>query len=124
MCIFANVPPQDIVALINAAAGYELDLPDLMRIGERGWNLKRAINLRLCLDPASERLPKAFRQPYEDGQGELKSFIVPFDEMREAYYRAREWDIRSGKPLPKKLRQLDLEWLLPDLWDKTEASKL
>lgn len=124
MCIFANVPPQDIVGLVNAACGYELDLPDLMKIGERGWNLKRAINFRLGLDPACERLPKMFRQPYEDGQGELESFIVPFDEMREAYYRAREWDLQSGKPLPNKLRQLDLEWLLPDLWEQTEASKL
>jgi len=123
MCIFANVPPQDIVALINAACGCELDIPGLMRIGERGWNLKRAINLRLGLDPACEMMPIAFRQPYEDGQGELEDFVVPFDDMRQAYYRAREWDLPSGKPSPQKLRQLNLEWIIPDLWGQTEANE-
>jgi len=122
MCIFANVPPQEVIDLVNAACGYDLDVPGLMKIGERGWNLKRAINLRLGLDSKNEKMPKAFRQPYEDGEGELKDYVVPFDEMRQAYYSVRDWDFQSGRPSPRKLRELGLEWVIPDVWGETEES--
>ncbi|MCS7247165.1 MAG: aldehyde ferredoxin oxidoreductase family protein [Anaerolineales bacterium] len=118
MCIFTNIPPESIVALVNAACGLDLDVGALMRSGERGWNLKRAINVRLGLSPENERMPKAFRQPYEDGQGELESYVVPFEEMRQAYYCVRGWDLTSGKPSREKLRELNLGWLIPDLWSE------
>ena len=49
MCIFANVDPQMQVDLVNAACGYDWTLEDMMRSGERGWNIKRAINNRMGL---------------------------------------------------------------------------
>jgi len=114
MCIFANLPPEDVVQLVNTACGYDLDLPALMKIGERGWNLKRIINLRLGLDITNEKMPKAFQQPYEDGQNELENYIVPFEQMRQEYYRVREWEIKTGMPKANKLRELDLDWVLSD----------
>jgi aldehyde:ferredoxin oxidoreductase len=123
MCLFANVPPQEVVQLVNAACGYDLDVPDLLKIGERSWHLKRAINIRLGYIPDSERMPKAFQQPYEDDRGELEGFVVPFDEMRQEYYRLRKWDVRTGKPIREKLRELNLDWLIPDLWAEEEDRK-
>lgn len=120
MCIFANVPPQDVVNLVNAACGIEFDLATLMKIGERSWNLKRAINIRLGYNPKGERMPKAFLQPYEDGQGDLENYVVPFEEMRQEYYRARQWDLETGKPTREKLRELNLEWIIPELWGNEE----
>lgn len=38
ICIFANVPPQTQVDLLNANSEFELDDEDLMRSGERSWN--------------------------------------------------------------------------------------
>ncbi|GAB4468774.1 MAG: aldehyde ferredoxin oxidoreductase family protein [Anaerolineales bacterium] len=120
MCLFANLPPQEVVQLVNAACGTDFDVPGLVKVGERGWNLKRAINLRLGYSPKNEKMPKAFQQPYEDGQGEQAGYIVPFDELQRAYYHAREWDFQTGKPLKEKLRELDLDWLIPDLWSDEE----
>jgi aldehyde:ferredoxin oxidoreductase len=39
MCIFANTDPELQVKLINAACGLDWTLEDMMRCGERGWNL-------------------------------------------------------------------------------------
>jgi aldehyde:ferredoxin oxidoreductase len=39
MCIFANVEPDEQVKLINAACGLNWTLDELMRSGERAWNL-------------------------------------------------------------------------------------
>ena len=41
LCVFANVPANTVVDLVNAACGLEWQISDLMQAGERGWNLKR-----------------------------------------------------------------------------------
>jgi aldehyde:ferredoxin oxidoreductase len=60
ICLFANLPPQMVLDLYNAACGFNWQLSDLLKCGERGWNLKRVINNRLGLTRENDRLPKAF----------------------------------------------------------------
>jgi aldehyde:ferredoxin oxidoreductase len=114
-CIFANLEPQLLVDLINAACGFDWDIDQMLLCGERGWNLKRAINLRLGLQRADDRLPKAFLQPYSDALGE-KEFAPDFKHMLAAYYQARGWDPLSGYPTQEKLIALDLNWVARDLY--------
>lgn len=114
MCIFANVPGETVVSLINSASGLDWGVEDLFHAGERAWNLKRAINIRLGLTRANDKLPKAFFEPYQDGGS--AGFIPPFTEMLEAYYSVRGWDSETGKPKPGKLANLDLEWVAQDIW--------
>jgi aldehyde:ferredoxin oxidoreductase len=114
MCIFANVSPQTQVELINAACGLHWDVEEMMRAGERGWNLKRAINNRLGLNRKNDRLPKALLEPYQDGGS--AGYVIPFDEMIRAYYAARGWDLRTGRPRREKLLSLGLEEAAKDLW--------
>jgi len=109
LCIFANVPPETVVNLVNAACGFDWKIDDLMLTGERGWNLKRLINLRLGLTRADDRLPKAFFTPFLD---DPDGFIPDFQAMLEAYYLARGWDSTTGFPNQEKLIQLGLEWAL------------
>ena len=67
MCIFANVEPEMQVKLINAACGLDWTIEDMMKAGERAWNLKRAINNRMGLTRANDKLPKALLEPFPDG---------------------------------------------------------
>lgn len=114
MCIFANVSPQTQVDLINAACGLHWDVNEMMRAGERGWNLKRAINNRLGLTRKNDKLPKALLEPYQEGGA--AGYVIPFDEMIRAYYAARGWDLGTGRPMRKKLRALGLNDIAKDLW--------
>ena len=114
MCIFANVPPQTQVDLVNAACGYDLTIAEMMKIGERGWTIKRAINNRLGLTRANDKLPKALLEPYKEGGA--AGYVIPFAEMLEAYYEARGWDKVTGKPSKEKLVELGLEDIARDLW--------
>jgi aldehyde:ferredoxin oxidoreductase len=110
LCMFANVPPETMLDLVNAACGYDFTLEDLLRSGERAWNLKRLINLKLGLTRANDKLPKPLLRAYEDGGA--AGYVIPFDEMMSAYYAARGWDAETGVPLPKKLLELDLSWVV------------
>ena len=112
LCMFANVPPETMLDLVNAACGYDWSLDDLLRCGERAWNLKRLINLKLGLTRENDRLPQPLLRAYQDGGAE--GYVIPFDEMMAAYYAARGWDALSGKPVPEKLSGLGLSWVAKD----------
>jgi aldehyde:ferredoxin oxidoreductase len=115
-CIFANIPPESILDLVNAACGLDWSLKELMLAGERGWNLKRAINNRLGLTRRNDKLPKALLIPYSDHPSGADNYAPDFEKMIEAYYDVRGWDDITGYPKKEKLISLGLEWLVEDLW--------
>ena len=106
MCFFAVVPASTVVALTRAATGEDRDLADLLRVGERAWNLKRVFNLRLGLNPANEKLPRLLRQPLPDGGQE--GHVPDLQAMLNEYYTASGWERQTGWPTDARLQQLDL----------------
>ena len=114
MCIFANTEPEIQVKLINAACGLEWTIDDMLKCGERGWNLKRAINNRMGLTRANDQLPKALLEPFPDGGS--AGYVLDFPAMLNAYYEARRWDLETGKPSNEKLLELRLDDVAKDLW--------
>jgi aldehyde:ferredoxin oxidoreductase len=115
MCIFANSDPEMQVKLINAACGFDWTLDDMMKCGERGWNLKRAINNRMGLTAANDTLPKAMLTPFPDGGS--AGYVPDLKAMLAAYYQARGWDAETGKPMREKLNELGMGDIASDLWD-------
>jgi len=116
MCIFANIEPESLRDLINAACNLDWSMDDLLRAGERAWNLKRAINNRLGLTCQDDTLPKAFLRPFVDAQSADQRFVPDLDAMLAAYYQARGWDPKSGYPTKDKFHELGLDWVIEDLY--------
>jgi aldehyde:ferredoxin oxidoreductase len=114
MCIFANTEPEMQVKLINAACGLDWEIEDLMKCGERAWNLKRAINNRMGLTAANDKLPKAMLTPFPDGGS--AAYIPDIQGMLYAYYQARGWDEETGRPTREKFMELGLDDIAKDLW--------
>ncbi len=115
LCLFGNVPAETITRLVSAASGYDYTVDALLRCGERGWNLKRAINNRLGLNGTNDTLPKALLQPLGDGPS--AGYVPPLEDMLSAYYSVRGWDPSTGKPTHNKLVELGLEWVSRDIWN-------
>jgi aldehyde:ferredoxin oxidoreductase len=113
-CQFANTPPERLLQLVNAATGFDYTLDELALVGERAWNLKRAINHRLGLTRANDRLPKHLLQAYGDGAagGEVPDLPALLGD----YYKARGWDERTGRPTEATLERLGLHDAARDLW--------
>lgn len=114
LCLFANIPPETLVSLVNAACGLDWTIEELMLAGERGWNLKRAINNRLGLTAFNDRLPKALLRSFEDCSND--GFVPDFESMLNCYYHERGWDPQTGYPSRETLQRLDLDWVIPDVW--------
>jgi aldehyde:ferredoxin oxidoreductase len=116
ICIFANVSPETQVGLINAQLNLNWTAADIMRSGERAWNLKRAINIRMGLTGENDILPKTLLEPYQEGGS--AGYVPDFDGMIRAYYEIRGWDWDTGKPKKEKLLELGLVEVAKDLWDE------
>jgi aldehyde:ferredoxin oxidoreductase len=105
-CIFSNAPATNYIELLNAATGRCLDHDDALRVGERIFNLKRMLNIRLGYTPKGERLPKLLRQPLFEGGTE--GFVPDEQTLLREYYSVRDWDQVTGKPSKRKLESLNL----------------
>lgn len=116
LCLFSNVTVEMIIDLIRFSTGYELSIENLMASGERAWNLKRCINIRMGLKREDEKLPKALRIPLPDGGA--AGYEIPFDEMINAYYDARQLDKFTGAPIKAKLEELGLQFVIKDLYSE------
>ncbi len=109
MCMFLPYSTEQMTALMNAATGWELEIKDYMRIGERAATLARLYNLREGWDSNDDTLPKRFFEPFQSGP--LAGTAVSRDAFTAAtheYYRLMGWDA-NGMPTDARLRELGVE---------------
>jgi aldehyde:ferredoxin oxidoreductase len=109
-CFFAVVPVQTVLEQVQGATGYDWELEELLRSGERAWNLKRAYNNRLGLGRANDKLPRLLLEPLEDG-GQA-GHVPDMETLLSDYYAARGWNPATGRPLPEKLVALGLGFVM------------
>ncbi len=101
-----KVEPRHIADLVNAAAGWEWTADDLLQTGERLFNLKRLINLRLGITAADDTLPqRLLTEPRPSGGA--KGVLPDLDAMLSEHYRVRGWT-PEGVPTPERLQSLGL----------------
>lgn len=83
-----------------------MSLEELMRAGERIWNLERLFNLKARISGKEDRLPD--RLPKEPmPSGPAKGNVVKLEKMLPEYYELRGWD-KDGVPTKEKLKELGL----------------
>jgi aldehyde:ferredoxin oxidoreductase len=114
--------------IASAITGRDLDEAALLKIGERVFNLQRAILLRdnwggrkgdILLDYLhQEPLQSVYWSadclaPDKDGQAVsckgARLSLADFEKMKSEYYSLRGWDVESGLLTPASLRDLDLD---------------
>ncbi|MDO9211041.1 MAG: aldehyde ferredoxin oxidoreductase family protein [Deltaproteobacteria bacterium] len=110
---------ENYVKMINAVTGWDLNLDELERLGERIYNLERAFNCREGVSRKDDSLPiRATQQPIPSGPSQ-GMYCPPeeFQAMLDEYYSLRGWDA-NGIPTAEKLRGLGLDETLRDLHRK------
>jgi aldehyde:ferredoxin oxidoreductase len=103
--------------LFSALTGMEMDERELMKCGERTWNLLRAANAREGFSRKDDEPPESwFVEPtfvdYCKGTVKITKEIV--DMFLDDYYEERGWN-KDGVPTREKLLELGLEKVLEDL---------
>ena len=100
-----NIPLIPYPTELRYTTGMKLTLGEFTRIGERSYNVERAVNARFGVSEANDKLPKRLTDTLQD-PGNPKT-RVPLEQMKRTYYRARGWG-KNGLPGEKKLRRLGI----------------
>ena len=107
LCVFANPPPEMLCNLIKTSIGIDCDINKLKLLAERIYMIKRLFNLKMGITPADDRIPQILLKPKDAGESAGKS--PNFQQLKDAYYKFREFDSNTGYPSQEKLKILGLD---------------
>jgi len=105
--VFGGVNLTLLVDWYNKATGAAMTLDELLRAGERIFNLKRLYNANCGVAGAGDTLPeRILHQPR--GTGGAATNLPDLKLMLPEYYALRGWDT-NGKATPETLARLELD---------------
>lgn len=112
LCMFFTAFPGRVIEMyinfLSAVTGWDLTLEEILKTGERIFNLQRVFNIRHGHTVDMDTLPKRFtHEPLSEGVA--KGEVVDLNEMLPLYYELRDWNPRTGLPSLEKLKSLGLE---------------
>ncbi len=110
MCRFAlmSMSISELAEALKTTTGFDYDLDEIMKCGERIWMLLRGVNNLMGVTAADDRMPKRLMTPHTEG-GAAGS-VPNVELMLKDYYKARGLD-SNGRPLKDKLNALGLSEL-------------
>lgn len=104
--IMRGVTVQEVIDCLNHVTGWNMDLAEFMRAGERASNLKRLYNIRLGMSRKDDTLPpRILNEALPDGGA--ANYLPNLEAMLDEYYAYRGWT-RDGIPTQTKLESLGL----------------
>jgi aldehyde:ferredoxin oxidoreductase len=108
LCKFTHmgVNEEYFARTLTAVTGLPYATGDLIRVGERVYNLERMYNLREGFSRLEDTLPQRLLcEPVPEGPSQ--GWVSKLEPMLKEYYRARGWD-ENGVPRQAKLADLGL----------------
>lgn len=87
---------------INRVTGMKLNIGEFIKIGERGTNLERMLNVRFGLTEKDDTLPGRLLKEKQPGTNK----VVELEKMKKQYYKYRRWD--AGAPTAKCIKRLKI----------------
>lgn len=91
---------------VKLVTGYKMSIGQFLKVGERGYNLERMINIRQGLKGRDDTLPKRLTDELQ--RSDDPDSKVKLDKMLKAYYKIRGWT-NEGVPTAKRLKKLGIE---------------
>jgi aldehyde:ferredoxin oxidoreductase len=106
ICHFAQIPFNLLVEMINSSCGWNIDIDELLKTGERIFQLQRALSCKLGITAKDDILPELAMRPIpESGQ---EGHVPNIEKMLPEYYAIRDWNKDTGKPSKKRLESLGI----------------
>jgi aldehyde:ferredoxin oxidoreductase len=99
--------PTPLAEALNNLTGWKWTWEELMKAGDRIFNLKRLYNTRLGVSRKDDQLPHRILTLKKRGDDLPNIPPEAFERMLKEYYDVRGWSA-DGRPSEKTLRSLDL----------------
>jgi len=101
-----------MVDMVRAVSGWDVNLFELMKAGERRINMLRAYNAREGIGQEADTMPLKMTIPLKGGPSDgLFVAIEEFEKAKKTYYAMAGWDPETGHPTRAKLEELGIAWM-------------
>ena len=104
--VIMSLKPTEALQCLNYVTGWNMDLTELLKAGERASNVKRMYNVRVGFTRKEDTLPQRILSE-KFTEGGAAGYLPNLGKMLDEYYQYRKWS-NDGIPLPSKLRELGL----------------
>lgn len=115
ICVFVAEPSRRMITLkklpdlINSITGWDITLPELVAVAERGIVLSRLFNAKCGITSEDEVLPERMFEGLENGiLKDVKMDRAIFEDAKATYYQMTGMN-EAGHPIKGKLVELALE---------------
>jgi len=106
MCKFMHltgaIKARSMVDFLNFVTGWDMDMAEFLKVGERTFTLQRLYNVRCGISRKDDTLPARFLTLKRD-----RDKLPPMGQLLSDYYECRGWS-EEGVPTEEKLSQLNL----------------
>jgi aldehyde:ferredoxin oxidoreductase len=98
--VFVGVGPGELASMVSSLTGWDVDGEELLKVGERVYDLQRVFNTREGITKADDLLPeRCLRLPEFGKYASVKECeIRNLTGMLEDCYQARGWSKETGVP--------------------------
>jgi len=104
--------PSQLVEMVQKVTGWDVNLEELMRAGERRLNLLRAFNVLEGFTREDDKLPKKLYKTLKGGKSDgIQLEEEELETAKDMYYEMAGWDVITAIPKKEKLEELDLGWV-------------
>ncbi|MFC2047837.1 aldehyde ferredoxin oxidoreductase family protein [Chloroflexota bacterium] len=111
---FVGIRVEQYAEWLSYITGWDMDVKEILKAGERIFNLKRAINIRRGIRGKDDTLPRRMLIRKKGGEGPRAENLPHLGLMINEYYACRGWD-EDGIPTKDKLVELGLGDLADEL---------
>ena len=110
-CMFTAFggPNHRIPEWVNAVTGWDTDLPEMLKTGERIGNMRMAFHVLHGDNPVQRRIPGRLvgKPPLEAGPH--TGFTLDTETLEREFLEACDWDRQTCRPSRAKLEELGLK---------------
>jgi len=117
LCYFLPYEYSQLVDIVQSVTGWNSTTWELLKVTERGVNMARVFNIREGLTVQDDELPRRFFAPLTSGTEGIAKAIrrESFAKAKVTYYKMMGWDAKTGTPMPEKLQELGIGWVVAEL---------
>jgi aldehyde:ferredoxin oxidoreductase len=109
-----NTTPPELAEMISHVTGWDFGWEEALKAGRRVLTLRQAFNAREGITPDRIDLPKRIKEEVLP-IGTNAPAKIDFQALKDGFFNAMGWDIKSGVPSEATLANLGLTELTKDL---------
>jgi aldehyde:ferredoxin oxidoreductase len=126
-CIFSDLVGGDtlkyLTAFMSAVTGWDRSEDELLKAGERIYNMRHVFNLREGINPLDHKVhPRIIGRPPQS-EGPLAGITADIEAQVYWGLGALDWSRKTAKPSREKLLELGLDDVAEELWPPEEDNE-